>query len=70
MPHKKMQVVTALKERSFTYVAELFEIFSDLEVKRLEESKEGDTKDAESLNSVRLSKFALLTKQMLLLSDI
>lgn len=65
-----MQVVTALKERSFTYVAELFEIFSDLEVKRLEESKEGDTKDAESLNSVRLSKFALLTKQMLLLSDI
>lgn len=68
MPHKKNQLATAFKESKCAYVAELFSVFKELEVKKQEEVQKGEEKD--SLNSERLLKFGQLVKSMLLLGDI
>ena len=41
VPHKKMQVVNALKENKFGYISDLVVVFKDLEDKRNEERKLG-----------------------------
>ena len=68
VPHKKMQVLNALRESKFAYLGELSAIFHEIELKhQLEKEDLGQV--ATSLTTDRLSKFSQLAKQLLLLCD-